>query len=218
MIVPPEGLILNIYKPSGMTSFDVVYKIRKKLDVKKVGHAGTLDPLAEGILLILVGKATKQSASLTGLAKSYRAEIILGRETDSYDTDGSLIAERDSSSLETDEIELALQNFRGETEQIPPMYSAVKVDGKKLYELARKGIEIERKARKVNIDKLELIGWNPPHLEIEIDCSKGTFIRSLAHDIGQLLGCGGCIEKLIRTRVGDYTIEESLNLNEFLEY
>lgn len=217
MIVPPEGLVLNIYKPSGITSFGVVRKIRKKLNIRKVGHGGTLDPLAEGVLLILVGKATKQSGSLIGLSKTYKAGILLGRETDTFDTDGALIAERDSTSLTLAEIEQILHNFRGEIEQLPPMYSAVKVEGKKLYELARKGIEIERKSRKVNIYKLELISWSPPHLVIEVDCSKGTYIRSLAHDIGQSLGCGGCIEKLVRSGVGNYRIEDSVSLAEFLE-
>ena len=217
MITPSEGAVLNIYKPAGITSFDVIRILRRKLGIKKIGHGGTLDPIAEGVLIILVGKATKKSNELISLSKTYRAGILLGVETDSYDISGKTVKEMSAGGITDADIENVLVNFRGEIEQIPPMFSALKVKGKKLYQLARKGIEIERKPRKVTIGRLDKLSFDNPRLSIEVDCSKGTYIRSLAHDIGSKLGCGACMESLIRTRVGEYHVADSIRLEEISE-
>lgn len=214
MKIPSEGAILNVYKPAGITSFDVIRILRRKLGLKKIGHGGTLDPIAEGVLIILAGKATKKSDDLIGLPKSYRAGLLLGVETDSYDISGKVVKETEAGGILPEEIEKVIAGFRGEIEQVPPMFSALKVKGKKLYELARKGIEIERQPRKVSIDRLDILEYSNPRLQIDVDCSKGTYIRSLAHDIGRELGCGACMESLIRTRVGDYRVEDSLRLDD----
>jgi tRNA pseudouridine55 synthase len=214
MIVPPEGLVLNIYKPQGITSFGVVSRVRKKLNVKKVGHAGTLDPMAEGTLIVLVGKATKRASEFSTLDKEYRAGILLGKKTDTYDVTGKIIGTGDTSGVNIDRLKAAISEFCGEIEQVPPMYSALKVDGKRLYKLAREGMEIERKSRNITIHQIKLERWENPRLEITVRCSKGTYIRSLAHDLGETLGCGGCLETLVRTAVGSYRIEDALRLDE----
>ncbi len=214
MIVPPEGLVLNVYKPPGMTSFGVVKRIRSLLKVKKVGHGGTLDPIAEGVLIILAGKATKRADELTSLVKEYRAVILLGKTTDTYDITGEVAEEKTVPDIALSEVLTVLQRFRGDIEQVPPMYSALKVKGQRLYKLARKGIEIEREPRKVTIHSIDIDFWKNPRLGITVRCSKGTYIRSLAHDIGQSLGVGGCMESLLRARVGDYRVEDSLPLED----
>lgn len=214
MIVPPEGLILNVDKPKGITSFDVVRQIRRRLGVKKVGHGGTLDPMAEGVLLILVGRATKRASELIGLDKEYRAGILLGTTTDTYDITGKIVERGDYSSISCMEVERALNKFTGEIQQVPPMYSAVKIGGRKLYQLARRGETIERSPRKIKIHLINFLSWNSPVVTLDIHCSKGTYIRSLAYDLGRELGCGACLESLQRTAVGDYTIEDSLKLDE----
>ncbi|NQS99041.1 MAG: tRNA pseudouridine(55) synthase TruB [candidate division Zixibacteria bacterium] len=212
--IPPEGLILNVYKPAGMTSFDVVRQVRRRLKVKKVGHGGTLDPIAEGVLLIMAGKATKRANELSSLDKTYAAGILLGRKTDTYDTTGVVLAESDTDNIEYEDIERELQNFIGEIEQVPPMFSAIKIDGKRLYKLARRGIQVERKPRKIIIYDIRLKSWMNPSMLIVVHCSKGTYIRSLAEDIGDRLGCGGCMESLVRTRIGDYRVEDSIRLED----
>ena len=214
MIVPPEGLILNVYKPPGITSFGAVRKIRHALKVKKVGHAGTLDPMAEGVLIVMVGKATKRAVEFESLTKKYDALIRLGISTDTYDITGNVLSEKDCSKISRETIESALRDFIGEIDQIPPMYSALKIDGQKLYKLARQGIVVERKPRRIIIDDIRLTEFNPPSFRIEVACSKGTYIRSIAHDLGEKLGCGGCLEELKRTAIGSFRIEDSLKLDE----
>jgi len=209
-----DGLILNIYKPAGMTSFDVVRIVRNKLKVKKVGHCGTLDPMAEGVLIILVGKATKSAAKLSALDKEYLATILLGRETDTYDITGKVMQEKEIPFFRQDELKSILDKFRGEIEQLPPMYSALKIKGRKLYQLARKGLEVERQIRKVQIYQLNLLNWYRPRLDLMIHCSKGTYIRTLAYDLGRELNCGACVEKLLRIKVGDFKIEDALRIDD----
>ena len=205
--------VFNIDKPQGITSHDVVYTIRRLTGIRRVGHAGTLDPLATGVLLVCVGRATRLSEYLIGQDKSYRATIRLGQETDTYDAEGEVTADK-PVGVDEKAIESALAHFRGAIAQVPPMYSAVKKDGRPLYVLARQGIEIERSPRLVTIYRLELISWNPPDLSLDITCSSGTYIRSLAHDLGRMLGCGGHITALRRTSIGQFSIDEAIPLNE----
>jgi len=214
MIIPEEGLILNVFKPAGITSFGVVQKIRQQLKVKKIGHAGTLDPMAEGVLIILVGKAAKRQDEFMQLEKTYSAGILLGTETDSFDITGNIIRLEDYAQVTKDRLVAVLELFKGEIEQVPPMFSAVKVGGKRLYKLARQGMEVERKPRLVRIQDIHLQSWDPPRFKIEVRCSKGTYIRSLAHDIGRELGCGACMESLNRTSIGDYNIDDALKIQE----
>ena len=214
MIVPPEGLVLNVFKPAGITSFGVVSRIRRRLGVKKVGHAGTLDPMAEGVLLILVGKATKKAGELSSLDKVYQAGILLGVSTDTYDITGNVSDNKNPELIERSDIETLLAEFTGEIEQVPPMFSALKVDGERLYKIARKGVVLDRKARRVIIQAINLDYWDNPHLMITVRCSKGTYIRSLAHDLGERLGCGACLESLLRTAVGEYRVENSLKIED----
>ena len=209
--------IINVYKEPGFTSHDVVAKLRGILHMKKIGHTGTLDPDAQGVLPVCVGRATKLCGMITDWGKTYEAVMLLGRKTDTQDISGNIVEQRRVSVDERMVLEAAT-SFVGGYEQIPPMYSALKHNGKKLYELARQGIEIERKPRHVNIDFIRI---NEMNLEDEektvtftVSCSKGTYIRTLINDIGEKLGCGACMVKLIRTRVGRFVIDESLTLNQ----
>ena len=206
--------IINIYKEPGYTSHDVVAKLRGILKQKKIGHTGTLDPEAEGVLPVCLGKGTKLCDMLTDKRKTYRAVMLLGIETDTQDTTGTILQKRDTSGLNEKQVREAILSFIGHYEQIPPMYSALKVNGRKLYELAREGKEVERKARPVEIYGLEIEDVDLPRVTMRVDCSKGTYIRTLCHDIGGKLGCGGCMEKLFRTRVDRCEIEDSLRLGE----
>jgi tRNA pseudouridine55 synthase len=211
-----QGAVLNIDKPAGWTSFDVVKKIRNLTRVKKVGHAGTLDPFATGVLIVCTGPATKKINSLVDTSKEYVGEIHLGIETDTMDPTGRVTAENEISEIPgREKIIAVLEEFTGTITQIPPMYSALKVKGKRLYKYAREGKTVERKPREVTIFEMELLSYEFPFLRIRVVCSKGTYIRVLADDIGRKLGTGGYLRKLRRTRVGDYRIEESLNLAEF---
>ncbi|MBP5245876.1 MAG: tRNA pseudouridine(55) synthase TruB [Clostridia bacterium] len=204
--------ILNVYKPQGMTSHAVVSKIRKIYNTKRVGHAGTLDPMACGVLPVLVGSAAAVQEIITGHDKKYRAGILFGRTTDTGDITGNTVSENTPEFSEKELCE-TLAKFIGEIEQIPPMYSALKKDGVKLYKLARNGIEVERKARIINIYSIELIKpLEDGRCEIEVSCSKGTYIRTLAEDIGKTLGCGACLYSLERTRCGAYTAENAVKL------
>ena len=209
--------IINVYKEPGFTSHDVVAKLRGILHMKKIGHTGTLDPDAQGVLPVCVGRATKLCGMITDWGKTYEAVMLLGRKTDTQDISGNIVEQRRVSVDERMVLEAAT-SFVGGYEQIPPMYSALKHNGKKLYELARQGIEIERAPRRVNIDFIRI---NEMNLEDEektvtftVSCSKGTYIRTLINDIGEKLGCGACMVKLIRTRVGRFVIDESLTLNQ----
>lgn len=204
--------IINIYKEPGYTSHDVVAKLRGILRQKKIGHTGTLDPAAEGVLPVCLGKGTRLCELLTDKVKTYRAVLLLGVETDTQDTTGRNLEERKTDGISEDEIRRVAGGFVGTYMQIPPMYSAIKVNGKKLYELAREGKEISRDARPVEIYDLVLEKTELPRVEMTVTCSKGTYIRTLCHDIGERLGCGGCMEHLKRIRVGRFDISESLTL------
>ena len=205
--------VINIYKPKGMTSHDVVSKIRKISGIKKVGHTGTLDPDAKGVLPICIGKATKLADMLTFSDKRYTALLRLGVVTDTQDLTGNVLFEREVS-VTKEEFLNATKKFVGEIEQIPPMYSAVKIGGKKLYELARKGIEVERKPRKITIYGINVLSFDGKDAKLDISCSKGTYIRTLCHDIGDLLGCGGCMAELVRTQSSIFKAEDAVSLDE----
>lgn len=207
-----DGLI-NIYKEKGFTSHDVVAKMRGILRMKKIGHTGTLDPDATGVLPVCVGKGTRLCSLLENHDKTYRAVLLLGMETDTQDVTGQILAEKPVCVTEEQVLE-ALPAFRGKIMQIPPMYSALKVNGKKLYEYAREGKVIEREARPVEIYELTVEKIDLPRITMTVSCSKGTYIRTLCHDIGQALGCGGCMESLVRTRVGDFHLEQAITLKE----
>ena len=210
--------IFNVYKEKGYTSHDVVARLRGIAGQKKVGHTGTLDPDAEGVLPVCLGKATKVCDVLTDKSKTYHAVLLLGRRTDTQDISGACLEERDTSGLAKETVRRAVESFLGDYMQTPPMYSALKVDGKKLYELAREGKTVERKARKVQIHRIEIRKMDLPRVWIEVECSKGTYIRTLCDDIGELLGVGGCMEELLRTRVGHFRIEDSVRLSELERY
>ncbi len=211
-----EGILI-LDKPSGMTSHDVVQKVRKKFHMKRVGHAGTLDPLATGVLVILIGKATKLMEKFVAFDKAYRSTLILGRTTRSADIQGETLEEAPYDHITEQEIIESFKCFEGDIEQVPPMVSAVKVKGKKLYELARKKIVIERKPRQIRIDCLKVSEMDIPHVKFYMECSKGTYVRQLADDIGKKLGCGACISQIERTKVGPFTLEESVNLEDINE-
>ena len=181
--------ILNINKPEGITSFDVIRKLKRITGRVKIGHAGTLDPMATGVLPVCIGKATKSIDYIMNESKIYRTVFKLGVSTDTYDREGKVVSTADSSLITLEDINKILPNFRGVIKQIPPMYSALKVQGKRLYEMAREGIEIDRIPREVTIYSLELLSYSHPFLELRICCSKGTYIRSLCRDIGESLGC-----------------------------
>lgn len=206
--------IINVYKEKGYTSHDVVAKLRGIVGQKKIGHTGTLDPDAVGVLPVCLGRATKLCDLLTDKDKVYEAVLFLGEETDTQDTSGEVLAKKPTDHLTEEEVRNAILSFVGDYEQIPPMYSALKVNGKKLYELAREGKVVERKARPVKILSIEILEMNLPRVRMSVACSKGTYIRTLCHDIGQKLSCGGCMEKLIRTKVSRFEIAESLTLDE----
>ena len=205
--------IINVYKEAGYTSFDVVAKLRGILHIKKIGHTGTLDPDAVGVLPICIGKATKVCDMLTNTDKTYLATLLTGVSTDTYDISGTVLEEKEVN-VTPSMVEKVVKSFIGEQEQIPPMYSAIKVNGKKLYELAREGKVIERKPRKINIYNIEIVDINLPRVKLRIDCSKGTYIRSLCNDIGAQLGCLGCMESLVRERVGDFSVEDAIIIEE----
>lgn len=205
--------IINIYKEAGFTSHDVVAKMRGILKQKKIGHTGTLDPEAVGVLPVCLGSGTKLCGVLTDHSKEYEAVLLLGVATDTQDTTGTVLRECDVLCGE-DEVRNAVMSFVGEYDQIPPMYSALKVDGKKLYELARAGKEVERAARRVVIENIVIEKIDLPRVTMKVACSKGTYIRTLCHDIGETLGCGGAMESLKRTRVGQFTAETAITLSQ----
>ncbi len=209
--------ILLIDKPLGKTSHDMVYFVRRLTDIKKVGHTGTLDPDATGVLPVCIGKATKVCDMLTMSSKRYSATLVLGKTTDTQDASGNLLTECEVLVSETD-IKNVIVKFIGEIEQIPPMFSAIKKDGKKLYELARKGITVEREPRRVTIHSIDILNIDLENCEVSIDvfCSKGTYIRTLCEDIGNRLGCGAYMKSLRRTQSGGFKIEDCLTPDELL--
>lgn len=204
--------ILNIYKPSGISSFDAVRTVMKVCGTKKVGHTGTLDPLASGVLPICIGRATKIVDYIMSEAKIYEAQLMLGIETDTYDREGTVTCESDIK-LTDSQVLAVVNSFTGELDQEPPMYSALKVNGKRLYELARQGINIEREKRRITIYSLDILDISLPLVTFRVRCSKGTYIRSLCHDIGEKLGVGGTMWSLKRIQTGSFKLENSISLD-----
>ncbi len=205
--------IINIYKERGYTSHDVVARLRGILHIKKIGHTGTLDPEAVGVLPCCIGKGTKLVDLIADRSKEYEAVMRLGVTTDTEDMTGNILS-TSNVDVAKENIEEAVSSFVGEIDQIPPMYSALKVNGKKLYELAREGVTIERKPRRITIEGIDIINIDLPLVTMKIGCSKGTYIRSLCRDIGEKLGCGAAMESLVRSRVGVFNIEDAIKLDE----
>lgn len=203
--------IINIYKEKGFTSFDVVAKLRGILKTRKIGHTGTLDPDAEGVLPVCIGKATKICELLTDKTKEYETVMLLGRTTDTQDVTGETLTQQEVR-CSAKEVEKAVLSFVGDYMQVPPMYSALKVNGKKLYELAREGKTVERKPRPVHFYEIEILDIDFPLVRFRVTCSKGTYIRTLCHDIGEKLGCGAAMETLLRTKVGRFTLDDAITL------
>lgn len=209
----PEGILL-VDKPQGITSHDVVSKMRRVFHMKKVGHAGTLDPMATGLLLILIGKATKASQYLMSMDKEYAGTLKLGVITDSQDADGEIIEERPVPKLTEAQAKVEMKSFIGDQYQTPPMFSAKKINGQKLYKLARQGKTVEREPRVIHISRFDLLEFNPPELGFIVGTSKGAYVRTIAHDLGERLGCGGHLNKLRRTAVGQFRIEKASTIEE----
>ncbi|MFQ5681563.1 MAG: tRNA pseudouridine(55) synthase TruB [Candidatus Omnitrophota bacterium] len=208
-----EG-ILVIDKPRGITSHDVVDIARRRLKTKKVGHSGTLDPLATGVLLILVGRATRLFQTFMNFNKVYEATLRLGEATDSGDSDGHITQRFDYQGISRQQVEAALSKFTGKISQVPPMVSAVKYKGRPLYKFARRGIDVPRQAREITVYRLELLRFSLPDIVFRLECSRGTYVRTLGEDIARSLSCGGHISAIRRTNVGPFSIEESINLDE----
>jgi tRNA pseudouridine55 synthase len=208
-----EGVLL-VDKPQGLTSHDVVYRLRRKLSMKKIGHAGTLDPMATGVLIMLIGKATRISQYLMSVDKAYEGEATLGVVTDSQDAEGEVLTTVPVPSLTEAQVREVMKGFLGDQYQIPPMHSAIKVDGVPLYKMARKGEEIEREPRFIRVMSFELLSFNPPKLTFRLLCTKGTYVRTVAHDLGQKLGCGAHLSALRRTGSGKFGIVQCLTLDE----
>ena len=206
-----DGILIG-KKPSGITSHDVVDFIRRKFNIKRVGHAGTLDPMATGVLVMLLGKATKLSNTFTSDDKVYVAKVFFGKKTDTQDSQGKVIEETNIESLDIEAIKKALDNFKGETEQIPPMVSAIKYKGKKLYQLARAGEIVKREPRKITISSIEILDFNFPEMTFRVRCSKGTYVRTLCEDIGKSLGVPSHMSSLVRSASGDLLLDDSKSL------
>lgn len=198
--------IFNINKPSGNTSFSIISIVRRLTGERRVGHAGTLDPMASGVLPVCFGRGTRIIEFLLEASKVYRAQIELGISTDTYDAEGNVTGRSDSSTIKPEQIEQALGSFRGSIQQVPPMFSAIKHKGKRLYHLAREGISVNRQSRAATIHRLELLDFKTPFVTLEIECNRGTYIRSLAHDLGKLLGCGAHLKELVRPSYGPFNI------------
>ena len=208
--------IINVYKEEGYTSFDVVAKLRRITGIKKIGHTGTLDPDAVGVLPVCIGSATKLCELLTDKTKEYVAGIKLGIETDTQDITGNILAQKEVN-ITREEFEKTILGFKGRSKQIPPMYSALKVGGRKLCDMARAGIEVERKPRDIQINDIEILNLDNDSASFRVDCSKGTYIRTLCHDIGKKLGCGAVMTDLKRTRSGDFIIDNAYKLSQIEE-
>lgn len=213
---PPKEIegVLLVDKPTGMTSHDVVYRLRRKFQIQRVGHAGTLDPMATGLLIMLIGKATKISQFLISLDKVYEGELTLGITTNSQDAEGEVMETRPVPALTEADVLAAMKGFIGDQYQQPPMFSAVKIGGVPLYKLARKGEEVEREPRFIRVSAFELLSFAPPKLTFRLHCTKGTYVRTIAHDLGNKLGCGGHLSALRRTGSGKFSIGQCLPLAE----
>jgi tRNA pseudouridine55 synthase len=209
-----EDKIILIDKPLDWTSFDVVNKLRKKLKIKKIGHAGTLDPLATGLLILCTGKMTKRIDEFQALEKEYSGQLVIGQTTPSHDLETPVSEARDITHIGNDLIKLAVEKFIGQIQQIPPIHSAIKIDGKRAYKLARKGKEPELKPRSVTISEFEITAIELPRVSFRIVCSKGTYIRSIARDFGEALGVGAYLSKLCRTRIGQFQLKDALSIEE----
>ena len=206
--------ILNIEKPYGITSMETIRRLKRVSNQKRIGHTGTLDPIATGVIPICFGKATRLADQIMRHNKEYIVKIHLGITTDTYDSLGKIIEEKDISSISLKNLDALLPQFRGEILQIPPMYSALKHNGKRLYQIARAGLEVPRAPRKVSVQSIELIDFSLPFVELKIECSKGFYVRSLANDIGRLLGCGAIMSALVRTKSGPFHLEDAIPLAE----
>ena len=211
-----DGEVILIDKPSGWTSFKVVNTIRKAIKVKKVGHAGTLDPMATGLLILSTGRKTKELEQYQNLNKTYTGTILLGKTSASMDTETEFTDHSIPDSVNKKLILSIRDEFLGETEQITPMYSAAKINGKRLYNLARKGMQVERKPRKIFVEKFEITEISLPEISFEIICSKGTYIRAIANDFGAKLGCGALLSRLRRRRIGEFDVDNALQVDDFL--
>jgi tRNA pseudouridine55 synthase len=210
----PLHCVINLDKPQGITSHQAVETVRKRCGIRKAGHAGTLDPLATGVLLVCTGEATKITRFLSELDKEYVVVMKLGEETDTYDAEGTVVRRTEPGSVGRDDVEKVLPAFTGTIEQLPPMYSAVKVGGRPLYKLARKGLTVEREKRIVTVHEIGIIRFSLPFLEMRVSCSRGTYIRTLCHDIGELLGVGAHVTRLERTRIGGFRVADAVALDE----
>ncbi len=211
-----EGIVV-IDKPSGITSHDVVSKVRQRFHMQRVGHAGTLDPLATGVLVMLLGRSTKLFKEFENFDKAYKATLILGTKTTTADTEGKVIANAPYDHFTREQVEDVFKEFIGEIKQTPHMVSAVKVNGKRLYQLARKGIELDLVPRKIKINKLKLLEFHLPEVKFYLECSKGTYVRKLAEDIAEKLGCVACISEIQRTKVGPFVLEKAVALEHLTE-
>ena len=211
-----EGVLL-IDKPCGLTSHDVVDKVRRKLKMKRIGHAGTLDPMATGLLIMLVGKATKLSQYLMSLDKTYEGTIKLGESTNTYDGEGEVMTKRSVPSLTLEEVAAVVSSHLGDQYQKPPMFSAVKINGQPLYKMARQGKEVEREPRFIRISRFDVVRFDSPEVDFSLDCTKGTYVRSLANDIGEKIGCGGYLSGLRRIASDKFNLNDAITLERFLE-
>jgi tRNA pseudouridine55 synthase len=209
-----KGEFLLVNKPKGWTSFDVVSRVRWLLGVKRVGHAGTLDPMATGLLILCTGEHTKEVQQFVGLEKEYRVEIMLGGRTETFDAESPVVEHSDYSGVTEEVLRQTLAGFTGHQAQLPPMWSAVKVHGKRLYKYARKGQEVTRTPREVFIRSIDLLEFAPPIVSLRVVCSKGTYVRTLVDDIGRALGCGAYVNALERTRIGHYHLSDAVTLDE----
>ena len=212
---PDDGLLL-VDKPSGPTSHDIVAKIRRQFRIAKVGHGGTLDPMATGLLILLLGKGTKISERVMGHDKTYEGTLRLGIETDSQDADGRIVAERDAAAVTAEQVAGQMKARLGDQMQMPPMVSAIKIQGVPLYKLARKGETVERPPKLIHVYRFELLDFSPPDVRFVVECTKGTYVRTLAHDIGQALGVGAHLVQLRRTKIGRFDVAGAVTLDELL--
>lgn len=209
-----DGLLI-INKPTGCTSYSLVATVKRCTGVRRVGHGGTLDPQAAGVILLCLGQATRMAEYLADSSKGYRGDIELGVETDTYDSEGQVVARHDPSGLTREAVEAALARFVGVIYQRPPAYSALKQQGRRLYELARAGVAVTPEPRRTEVFRLDLLAWNSPVATVETECGRGTYIRSLAHDLGQALGCGAYLKSLVRLRVGNFRLEQAVAWDQF---